>query len=333
MSDHKYGEPVEDSTAPGETTSADEAVARAHEGLADAVAASRDVVEGDDVARHDAAPHTETYAAEPAVADAPTVVAPVAGSLYADDPVDESYTPGAYSDGVYAQESSSTSAYADAPTEIVTPAGHVDAPTEVVAPAVVTPVVASTPQPIFVQAPEAPRPRGNRAAAGLIGLLAAVAFGILYLAAALGLRAIDGEVTGANVGTEALAALSSWWFWVPVVVFYLAFWLLGAIINRGSWAHWVIFGLLVGVASYGGHLLGQLFQAPFWQLTASQGQEVVRGQLLAPLAIVAFVLGRELTIWFGGWVAARGKRVSELNREAQREYERTLEAGPRLHQS
>ena len=36
---------------------------------------------------------------------------------------------------------------------------------------------------------------------------------------------------------------------------------------------------------------------------------------------------------FGGWVAARGKRVSELNREAQREYERTLEAGPRLHQS
>ena len=198
---------------------------------------------------------------------------------------------------------------------------------------VVTPVVeTSTPQPIFVQAPEAPRPRGNRAAAGLIGLLAAVVFGILYLAAALGLRALDGDVTGANVGTEALAALGSWWFWVPVVVFYLAFWLLGAIINRGSWAHWVIFGLFVGLASYGGHLLGQLFQAPFWQLTASQGEEVVRGQLLAPLAIVAFVLGRELTIWFGGWVAARGKRVSELNREAQREYERTLEAGPRLHQ-
>jgi hypothetical protein len=48
---------------------------------------------------------------------------------------------------------------------------------------------------------------------------------------------------------------------------------------------------------------------------------------------VAFVLGRELTIWFGAWVAARGKRVTELNDEAQREYERTLEAGPRLHQS
>ena len=351
MSDHKYGEPVEDSTAHGEATSADEAVARAHEGLADAEAASREAAQGDvtpgeaaaheravddgagygaahdATVAHDSAAH-DTTAAHDATAAHPvepaTTAAPTAGSLYADDPVDETYTPGAYSSGDYSSA---------AATEVVTPAASQDAATEVVAPAVVTPVVeTSTPQPIFVQAPEAPRPRGNRAAAGLIGLLAAVVFGILYLAAALGLRALDGDVTGANVGTEALAALGSWWFWVPVVVFYLAFWLLGAIINRGSWAHWVIFGLFVGLASYGGHLLGQLFQAPFWQLTASQGEEVVRGQLLAPLAIVAFVLGRELTIWFGGWVAARGKRVSELNREAQREYERTLEAGPRLHQ-
>lgn len=48
----------------------------------------------------------------------------------------QSYTPGAYSDGSYAtQESSSPSTYTDAPTEIVTPAGHAaDAPTEIVAP-------------------------------------------------------------------------------------------------------------------------------------------------------------------------------------------------------
>ena len=351
MSDHKYGEPVEDSTAHGEATSADEAVARAHEGLADAEAASREAAQGDvtpgeaaaheravddgagygaahdATVAHDSAAH-DTTAAHDATAAHPvepaTTAAPTAGSLYADDPVDETYTPGAYSSGDYSSA---------AATEVVTPAASQDAATEVSTTGVTTAgATTSTPQPIFVQAPEAPRPRGNRAAAGLIGLLAAVVFGILYLAAALGLRALDGDVTGANVGTEALAALGSWWFWVPVVVFYLAFWLLGAIINRGSWAHWVIFGLFVGLASYGGHLLGQLFQAPFWQLTASQGEEVVRGQLLAPLAIVAFVLGRELTIWFGGWVAARGKRVSELNREAQREYERTLEAGPRLHQ-
>jgi hypothetical protein len=331
MSDHKYGEPVEDSTAPGERRRPTKP-SRAHEGLADAEAASRDVVEGDDVARHDAAPHTETYAAEPAVADAPTVVAPVAGSLYADDPVDESYTPGAYSDGSYAQESSSPSAYADAPTEIVTPAGHADAPTEIVAPAVVTPVVASTPQPIFVQAPEAPRPRGNRAAAGLIGLLAAVAFGILYLAAALGLRAIDGEVTGANGHRGPRRAL-------VVVVLGAGCGLLPRVLAAGRDHQPRQLGALGHLRpARGRRLLRRTPARPALpgSVLAADRQPGPRGRArpaARPLAIVAFVLGRELTIWFGGWVAARGKRMSELNREAQREYERTLEAGPRLHQS
>lgn len=334
MSDDKYGEPVEDPTATGEATSVDEAVASAREGLADAEAATRGVVEEDVVVVPPAFPGD----GEPVIAEAAIVepAAPAPGSLYADDPVDESYVPGAYS-----RDEEAAPALVVAETAVLPPADLAAADlaaTEVVAPVVVAPVVpvvapvAPAPQPIFVQAPEAPRPRGNRGAAAAIGLLAAVSFGVLYLAAALGLRALDGSVTGANLGTEALSALTGWWLWVPVAVFYLAFWLLGAIINRGRWGHWVVFGLFVGAAAYGGHILGQLFQAPFWQLTAREGTDLAQGQLLAPLAIVAFVLGRELTIWFGAWVAARGKRVSELNREAQREYERTLEAGPRLHQ-
>lgn len=321
MSDPQYGEPVEENPPATEATTVDDAVASANEGLADAEAASREAAPA---AADEPAPVAESapVASAPVVEDAPAPAepapepaaapAPAPGSMYADDAVDEAYVPGAYSE--------------TARDEFALPdsAGPAVAPTAVVA--------AASPQPIFVQAPEAPEPRGNRAAAGGIGLLAAIAFGVLYLAAALGLRAVDGEVTMADLGTEALAALASWWFWVPVVVFFLSFWLLGAIVNRGRWGHWVIWGIFVGVLSYGGHLLGQLFQAPFWQLTAAQGQELVKGQLLAPLAIVAFVLGRELTIWFGGWAAARGKRMSELNREAQREYERTLEAGPRLHQ-
>ncbi len=317
MSDPKYGEPIEEPT-PVETTSVDDAVASAHAGLADAEAASREAAVDEPVVSAEPADAEVPAAPAAPVADAPrdapeTVAAaetapaaPVYGSSYADDPVDEAYVPGAYSGAA--------------------------AETVVVAEPV-APVVAPAPQPIFVQAPEPPRLRGNRGAAGAIGLLAAVSFGVLYLGAALGLKAITGDVTGANIGTAALAAVQSWWLWVPVVVFFLGFWLLGAIINRGRWGHWVVFGLLVGVVAYAGHLLGQLFQAPFWTLTARQGADLVQGQLLAPLAIVAFVLGRELTIWFGAWVAARGKRVTELNDEAQREDERTLEAGPRLHQS
>ena len=213
------------------------------------------------------------------------------------------------------------------------------APSEPVADTYVAPAAAAgtgaavayaAPQPIFVQAPESPRPRGNRGAAGAIGLLAALSFGVLYLAVWLGIGLLSGEVTVDTIGSTALAALGTWTLWVPVVVFFIAFWLLGAIINRGRWGAWVIFGLLVGVAAYVGHILGALFQAPFWMLTASEGAALVESQLLAPLAIAAFIIGRELTIWFGAWVAARGARVTELNVEAQREYERTLEAGPQL---
>ncbi|MDR6866699.1 hypothetical protein J2Y69_001292 [Microbacterium resistens] len=184
--------------------------------------------------------------------------------------------------------------------------------------------------PIFVQAPEAPRPRGNRGTIAGIGLLAALSFAILYLGAALGLGALEGRVTGENIGTVVLDHLRSWTLWIPTAVFFIGFWLLGAIINRGRWGFWVIFGILVGAVAYGGHILGELFAAPFWSQAAAKNLDIVDAQLLAPLAIVALVIGRELTVWFGAWAARSGARKNVRNAEAQREYERVLEAGPQL---
>ncbi|MGX1792787.1 ABC transporter [Microbacterium sp. NPDC055312] len=201
-----------------------------------------------------------------------------------------------------------------------------DAETRVVPAEPVAPPAA--PQPIFVQAPEPPRELGNRGTAGAIGLVAAVAFAVLYLAAILGFGAVRGDVSVENVGTAALEALTTWAFWVPVVVFFLSFWLLGAFINRARWGKWVIFGVFVAIATYGGYILGQLFQAPFWRVTATESLELVNEQLLAPLAIASFIFARELTIWFGAWVARSGAKKKVLNAEAQAEYERTLEAGP-----
>lgn len=311
MSDTKssYGEPVDDPKP------VDDVVGRAHEGLAEAEAARNDGAD---------APAPETPAAEtpaPAPAEPDPWDSPEAASL------DHRATPAAAPDtAVY--ETPAVAAY-EPTTE---PAAHtpVVTPSEPVSEPVVQPAATVAPQPIFVQAPEAPRPRGNRAAAGAIGLVAAVAFAVLYFAVWLGLAALAGDVTAANVTEVALAGLASWTLWVPVIVFFLAFWLLGAIINRGRWGSWVIFGLLVGFASWGGYLLGVLFQEQFWNITASQGAQLMAEHMLAPSAIAAFIIGRELTIWFGAWAASRGKRVTELNVEAQREYERTLEAGPQL---
>ncbi|MFD4959705.1 ABC transporter [Microbacterium sp. NPDC058389] len=330
MSDPKssYGEPVEE---PG---GVDDVVGRANEGLAEAEAAGRGAdtadtsdseTPADTAAEAPSAPAEVPAEPEPAAAEpAAQPAAPAAEP----DPWDSAEAasldvpPSTAADtAVYSSAADEAPTVVDAP--VVTPSEPV-----VAEPAVV--VAAAAPQPIFVQAPEAPRLRGNRAAAGAIGLLAALSFAVLYLALGLGVRAIEGDVTGDNIGTTALDALGTWSLWVPVVVFFLAFWLLGAIINRGRWGAWVIFGLLVGAAAYGGHILGALFQAPFWELTASEGGDLAESQLLTPLAFGAFVIGRELTIWFGAWAAARAKRVTELNIEAQREYERTLEAGPQL---
>ncbi|WP_374976983.1 ABC transporter [Microbacterium trichothecenolyticum] len=321
MSDPKstYGEPVE------EPRGVDDVVGRANEGLADAEAARRDTGATETPAAETPAAETPAEAPSDAPSDADAADAPATGEAPTAPEPDPWNSPEAASLS-YASTPTPAPAADDSPTVVVPPVVTPSEPV-IAEPAV---VAAAAPQPIFVQAPEAPRPRGNRAAAGAIGLLAAVAFAVLYLAVWLGVDAIKGDVTGENVGTTALEALATWSLWVPVVVFFIGFWLLGAIINRGRWGAWVIFGILVGVAAYGGHILGTLFQAPFWNLTASEGAKLVEGELLAPLAIAAFIIGRELTIWFGAWAAARAKRVTELNVEAQREYERTLEAGPQL---
>ena len=311
-----YGDPVEEPTAP------DDVVGRAEEGLADAEAAGRSAV-GDEPAPVQEEPIAEEAVVENPVVEEPVAAAPVVADTPADDQTQE-YTSAADYEAAYRGDASDD-------TVVVAPVVTASEPVAESS-AAVAPVVAAAPvmQPIFVQAPEAPHPRGNRAAVGAIGIVAALSFAVLYLAAWLGFGALAGKVTIDNVGDTLLGAMATWSLWVTVVVFYFAFWLLGAIINRGRWGAWVIFGLLVGVASYGGHLLGQLFQAPFWNLTATQGAQLIADQLYAPLAIAAFIIGRELTIWYGAWAAARGRRVTELNIEAQREYERTLEAGPQL---
>ena len=322
-----YGDPVEEPAVP------DDVVGHAEAGLADAEAAGR-VAVGDEP--------VDGAAAESGRADS----APVVNSTPEDSTLENS-TP--EKETVVEQPVEAAQAPVGDAEEFTTAADYeaayrgADDETLVVAPiATAAPVADSTPvvpvvaaaapvaQPIFVQAPEAPRLRGNRAAAGAIGLLAALSFAVLYLAAWLGFGALAGHVTADNASDTLVGALGTWSLWVTVIVFFLAFWLLGAIINRGRWGAWVVFGLLVGFASYAGHLLGELFQAPFWMLTASQGAQLIQDQLYAPLAFAAFVIGRELTIWYGAWAAARGRRVTELNIEAQREYERTLEAGPQL---
>ncbi|WP_400996253.1 hypothetical protein [Agromyces sp. GXQ0307] len=183
------------------------------------------------------------------------------------------------------------------------------------------------PQTIYVQAPTPPKEKGNRGFGVLVGLIATVAFAVLY--AGISYLVITwygaGRGDGIRVYTEFLAQPV---FWVPVVFFFLAFALLAAILNRAAWWTWAVFGLAVGIIVYFSYIGGALLTVGAWQFTPQQAADFVAERWVDPFAIIAFIVARELPIWFGGWVAARGRTVGERNVRAREEYDRQLAAGP-----
>lgn len=183
-----------------------------------------------------------------------------------------------------------------------------------------------SPQAIYVQAPAEPKPRGNRGFGVLVGLLATVVFAVLYA----GLTYL--VILSQNPVPDAVRVLGQFLaqpvFWIPVIFFFLAFALLAVLLNRAAWWTWAVFGLLTAVIVYFSYIGGALLTVAAWQFTLAETGEFLSNQWLSPYAIIAAVVARELPIWFGGWIAARGRTVTERNRQAREEYERQLAAGP-----
>ncbi|GGI48211.1 hypothetical protein BCL57_002724 [Agromyces flavus] len=181
------------------------------------------------------------------------------------------------------------------------------------------------PQAIYVQAPPAPRTRGNRGFGILVGLIATVLFALLYAGISYLVILAQQPADGVRVFGQFAAQPV---FWIPVLFFFIAFALLAVILNRAAWWSWAVFGLLVGVVVYFAYIGASLLTVGAWQFTPAEAADFLRQRWLDPFAIIAFIVARELPIWFGGWIAAHGRTVGEHNREAREEYERQLAAGP-----
>ncbi|MBT2498633.1 ABC transporter [Agromyces sp. ISL-38] len=267
-------------------------------------AASVDSGDGPDAtARLDAA--VERAKAEAAASDSPDTDAysePVA----ADAVRREAYVPSA---------TMAPGAAAGAATLAEEPAGPTVAPQPV------------APQTIYVQAPTPPKRRGNRGFGALVALIGTVVFALVYAGVAYLLVTWYGAARGdgVQVFTEFLARPV---FWVPVVAFFIGFALLAAIVNRGAWWYYAVFGLLVGVFVYFAYLGGSLLTVEAWTLTADEAGDFIAQRWLDPFAIAAFIIAREIPIWLGGWTAAHGRTVTERNRLAREAYDRELAAGP-----
>lgn len=276
-------------------------------------------------ARDGAAPAASAHPAEP-VGEPISYDAPdsAATQAYAPAPVSadsvkrDTYVPAATVGGTGA----ATLASDDAPTREQPPYTHPAEPTQAYAPTNTT-----VQPPVYIQAPTPPRYKGNRGAGILIALLGTAVFAALYALVALALSGIgSGSLADTTAKFTDFIVLPI--FYVPAIFFFLAFALLVAIVNRGGWWAYVLFGFLVAVVVYFSYIGAALLSVQAWNFTPDEAFRFVSQQWLNPGAIAAAVVAREVPIWTGAWIARRGRSVTVRNAAAKAEYDRLLADGP-----
>jgi hypothetical protein len=201
-----------------------------------------------------------------------------------------------------------------APAVTTTPAAET-------APPVVAPTASpAPPQIVYVAPPVPPKKRGNR----LIGVLLAIA-GTVFFAALYGVVSafIIDLRSGDLFGPTFISFLGSAFFWVPGVVFLVAMVLLVLILNRAGWWAHVLGSLVLAVAVYFGMIGVLLF---IGNTLHSSPRPISFAELAVnPWVLAAAVVARELSIWTGLGIAARGRRVAARNAEAQAAFVREQE--------
>ena len=188
------------------------------------------------------------------------------------------------------------------------------------------PTALAAPQTVYVQAPTPPKSRGNRGFGVVVALVAAAVFALLY--AGIGYLVLLAQSDPTRAATVFVQFVAQPVYWVPIIATFVGFTLLAAIVNRGAWWYYAVFGLLVGVFVYLSYIGAALLTVQAWTMTIDEANDFIRARWLDPFALIAGILAREITIWLGGWVASRGRAVTERNRLAREAYDRELAAGP-----
>jgi hypothetical protein len=196
-------------------------------------------------------------------------------------------------------------------------------------PADETPVVATEPvlapapaapgqQVVYVQAPKPFVARGNRIFGVLMALVATVIYAALYAVAEM----VTQLINKVPVDFGFLATLD---FYAPVLMFAVGFIILVLIVNRAGWAAHVIGSLLVGLFVFFGST-GVVLLLHVNQIPSNEVGLAYSRVLLSIGSIIAALLGREVALWIGFAVAARGRRVKARNVEARALYDQEIAA-------
>ena len=178
-------------------------------------------------------------------------------------------------------------------------------------------------QVVYVEAPLPPRVRGNRVVGVLLALLGTVVFAAVYAAAAaipLALR-----YSGTAFSPVFSAFVQNSIFWIPILMFALAFIVLTVILNRAGWWAHVLGSLLVALFVYFASIGLLLLVGNVFGKTPDQASSAFGALATNPLMIAAALVAREVSIWIGLAIAARGRRVKARNVETRTAWDREQE--------
>ncbi|SFS03343.1 hypothetical protein SAMN04487783_0738 [Agrococcus baldri] len=175
---------------------------------------------------------------------------------------------------------------------------------------------------VLVEEPMPPRRKGARAVGFAVALLATLIFAIVFAAAYLAVGFLFDR------DFALMETLQTVWlrpsYLLPVVIFFLAYWIVTLIVNRAGWWAHVLGAFIVALLVYAAHIGGAFMeeQGGWGGYTALPGidPQALGQLLLAPLSVLAFVIAREVPVWVGGIVARRGRKAREWNRQSMDEF-------------
>lgn len=197
------------------------------------------------------------------------------------------------------------------PTPIPAPAAPVAAPPAATEPA---------PSPYYPPAtvPAGPVVRSNRGLGVLLGILGGILLAIVYVALPF---ILWGSHNGEDIAAHFVEQLSRWSFWLPFGTFVVLFVLYAVIVNRAGLTVWLLGSLIVAGAVYFAYNLGLALDVFGFQIP--WGSADLNAVLLQNLliAIIVAAVAREIAVWLGAILGARGRRLKEVNREARAAFE------------
>ena len=172
------------------------------------------------------------------------------------------------------------------------------------------PPAAARPEVIVIDAPVAPRPKGNRGLGLALALIGTVAYVVVLAALALLIPTLSG---GSVVDPT---------FYFPVLLFFIAELIVTVVLNRAGWWAHIIGSALVGLAVWLGSASLVLVSAGMFGMNQSEANDTFYAALFSPILIVASLLAREIAVWTGAILARRGRRLKVVNADARAAFER-----------